>query len=202
MCTCVDGTKSLQISPPLNHMNSLTLTFDATIFFFHFDISSIFNNNKSKTFFSSHRIKRNKIFDEKYLEFLAIFLNHTCSSTKLDRGTMEKLVLCRLCLTNSSNTSFVSVTPEIELILQKYKIVFEVSKRNEWFPFFVPFENLPEKFKLSNPMPCPATHKIRLHSFLCLFFPSVFLFIFVHLETGFKQCHCYHRIHFQHCQFN
>lgn len=39
---------------------------------------------------------------------------------------MDKLLLCRLCLTNSSNTSFVSVTPEIEMILQKYNISFEV----------------------------------------------------------------------------
>lgn len=40
---------------------------------------------------------------------------------------MNKMLLCRLCLTNSGNSSFVSITPEVEAILRKYNISFEVS---------------------------------------------------------------------------
>lgn len=40
---------------------------------------------------------------------------------------MDKVLLCRLCLTNSGNSSFVSITPEVEEILRKYNISFEVS---------------------------------------------------------------------------
>lgn len=40
---------------------------------------------------------------------------------------MDKILLCRLCLTNSGNTRFVSSSPEIETLLQKYNLLFEVS---------------------------------------------------------------------------
>lgn len=40
---------------------------------------------------------------------------------------MDKVILCRLCLTNSGNTTFVSNVPEIEIALQKFNILFEVS---------------------------------------------------------------------------
>lgn len=39
---------------------------------------------------------------------------------------MDKVLLCRLCLANSGTVSFVSNTPEIEIVLQKFNILFEV----------------------------------------------------------------------------
>lgn len=39
---------------------------------------------------------------------------------------MDKVLLCRLCLANSGTVSFVSSTPDVEIILQKFNILFEV----------------------------------------------------------------------------
>lgn len=39
---------------------------------------------------------------------------------------MDKVLLCRLCLSNSENLNFLPSSSEIEIILQKYNIQFEV----------------------------------------------------------------------------
>lgn len=44
---------------------------------------------------------------------------------------MDKVVLCRLCLTNGGSTSFVSNTAEIELVLQRFNILFEVRVKSK-----------------------------------------------------------------------
>lgn len=126
--------------------------------------------------FSCHtKIEKEK--KEQYLWNIWIINIHTCHHKRRNiykllmklqpkrsgqRWAMDKLVLCRLCLTNSNNTSFVSVTPEIELILQKYKIVFEVSKLMVAF-FHPQFRIVRETLSLPPNLRCP-------HQFACIHF--------------------------------